>query len=124
MKYWNFKVFVTNNGEREFQNWLDDLPPKDYFKIDKFIKHLEINKDMSGPYFDKIKGYENLYEIKVYGVNKLPYRPLGCFGPNDREFTILLGAIKKNGHYTPKDAFKIADKRRKLIHEKGRTDDY
>ncbi len=124
MKEYNFKVFVKDNGEREFENWMNELHPSEYFKIDKIIKHLEINKDWRGPYFDKIQGYENLYELRAFGLNKVPLRPLGCFGPGEKEFTILLGAKKKNGNYTPKDAFDIAERRIKLIHKEGRTDDY
>ncbi len=125
IRYYKFKVFVKDNGKKDFEAWMDKLNVNDYAKIDRRINNLEKTKQWDSSNFKKLKGYVNLYEIKVRGQNNVPFRPLVCRGPKDNEFTILLGAKKKsNRKYIPINALATADKRSKLIYQRGRTDDY
>jgi len=47
-------------------------------------------------------------------ANGVQYRPLGCYGPERREFTLLIGAVEKGGKL-PRAALEAAVQRRKII---------
>ncbi len=122
-KEWTFKVFISSSGVDVFAKWLNTLPDKDQAKIDARIRHLEITKTLERPLTGKLKSYPNLYEI-IVSSGKIQYRPIGCYGPKDREFTILIGAIKKGRKFKPKDALNTAYKRSKQINKEEHTNEY
>lgn len=123
MSYWIFKVFITNRGDNEFSLWLDKLPIKARAKIVRRIRYLEITERWKRPEFDKLAGYEDLYEIRVvFGGNQ--YRAVGCYGPARREFTILIGAVEKNDQLEPRKALDIAVYRSKLIDQQKHTAEF
>lgn len=125
MIYWKFKVLLDTQGESYFGKWMDGLDPETYQQIDAMITRMKKIQIWSRPYFDKIHGYPKLHEIIVKGANKVPHRVIGCFRPKiRREFILLIGLIKKNRHYTPKNGFDIASRRLKLINKEGRLKDY
>jgi hypothetical protein len=126
MKIWNFKVFVSDRGTREIDDWLDGLPPKAKAKIKKRITYLEIwdIDKWKRPYISKLKGSDKIWEIRVE-FNNIQYRPLGCLGPKSNEFTLLIGAREKGDRLEPIDAIRIAEERCSLILEHERyTDEY
>ena len=126
MKIWNFKVFVSDRGTKEIDNWLDSLPPKVKAKIKKRITYLEISElsKWVRPYVAKLHGSDDIWEIRVIFAN-VQYRPLGCFGPKENDFTLLIGAEEKGGRLEPIDAIRIAAERRRLILQDERyTDEY
>jgi hypothetical protein len=126
MKVWNFKVFVSDRGSREIDEWLDGLPVKAEVKIRAIISRLEI-WDISRwerPYVCKLKGSDNIWEI-IVKFNNVQYRPLGCFGPKQKDFTLLIGAREKGGRLEPINAIETAEKRRNLIFQDERyCDEY
>jgi hypothetical protein len=122
-KEWTFKVFISSSGVDVFAKWLNTLPDKDQAKIETIIRRLEITKTLGRPYTAKLKGYPGLYEIIVFS-GKIQYRPIGCYGPNQKEFTILIGAIKKGRKFKPKDALNTAYKRSKQINKEEHTNEY
>lgn len=122
MRYWNFRVFKTERGIDVFGKWIDELPIKARVKITTRIKYLEATEHWKRPAFDKLAGYENLYEIRVvFGVQ---YRIIGCYGPSRKEFTFLIGAIEKDDKLEPREALKIAETRSKLISLKKHTAEF
>ncbi len=121
-KIWTFKIFTPKNRSNEFEEWLNGLPKKHRAKIRTRIKYLEITDSWVRPYFDILHGYDKLHEI-IIKFSKIQYRLFGCFGPDRKQFTILIGVTKKNGNYTPRGAFEIAEKRRDLITDRGYIDD-
>jgi hypothetical protein len=123
-KEWTFKCFKSSSGTNEIRKWLSALPERDQAKIDAVIRHLEIQKRLEeGPYIEPLTGYKGLFEIKVFS-GRVRYRPIGCYGPNRREFTILKGAIEKDDKFEPKSAPDIADTRSKLINKEKHTIGY
>jgi hypothetical protein len=110
MSYWTIRLFVS-----DVQGWINSRNPKAKAKIEARIRHLENATDWK-PYVKKLKGYKNLYEIKIIH-NNIQYRLIGCYGPNvqRREFTILVCAIEKEGKYNPPSVFETAERRSKLI---------
>jgi hypothetical protein len=126
--YRTFRVF-KKAGVDVIEEWLNSLPPNISARFRKILRHMEITKQWTRPYFDKLTGFDNLYEILVH--NKIQQRLLGCFGPGRREFTLLIGASKsgaskgKPATWNPKNARKLADMRSKLPLKDGRfTDEY
>jgi len=113
-KHWTFKVFISERGDDVFEEWLSTLPIKARVKIEKRITYLEIEKRWTRPYFAKLMGYTNLFEIRVV-FDSIQYRPIGRKGPGESEFTILVGAIESGDSFVPREALNIADRRSKLI---------
>ena len=66
------------------------------------------------PYFTPLTGYSGICEIKFI-VQNIQYRPLGCYGPEKNEFTILIGAREEGDRFNPRNAPKIALIRRKEV---------
>ncbi len=88
------------------------------------VKYLETQRFFPKNYFSNYIGYADIYELK-WIHNNIQYRPLGCFGPGDKEFTLLIGAKEKGDRLEPIRAPEIAVRRRKLIHQDRRyIDDF
>jgi hypothetical protein len=63
-------------------------------------------------FFSAYKGWDDLYELRI-GFGGVQYRPFGCYGPNPREFTLLVGSTEKGK--VPQSTLKVANERRKLV---------
>lgn len=125
---WNFKVFITHGGANEIDDWLQKMPPGASARIRAIIKYLETEKKWPKNYFKNIIGYANIYELRCI-YKDVQYRPLGCFGPGGKEFTLLIPAIEQGDRLIPRTAPGIAVKRCKLIHKNStnkrrHTDDF
>ncbi len=115
-------VFVKANGKDILEKWLDDEGAGAEEALDAMIKRLSpLRREVWGSRFvHKIEGQKDIYELIISTGDK-QYRPLGCFGPGQREFTILIGASKKGGRkrrpmrWDPPNALKTAKKRCKLV---------
>lgn len=127
-KCWTFKVF-KDAGTNVIDEWFASLPPNIRARFRTLLVHMAITINWVRPYFDKLKGYEGIYEIRI--VSKVQYRLLGCYGPGRKDFTLLIGASKagaskgKSATWDPKNARELAERRSKLPLEDGRyTDEY
>lgn len=128
MKECNFKVYVYQNGEKiinEIEEWIESLPKINYkVRVRTTINHLETQKDMRSIYFDNYTSSDNIYEVR-FKFSKDLYRIFGCFGPREKEFTLLIVAKKTGGKLDPPNVIKLAEKRCELIHKDRRyTDDF
>lgn len=123
-KQWTFKVAIVSRRD-EVLTWINTQQVKVRAKIKERIDDLEIAPigDWVRPYIDKIHGYDKLREIRIK-FNSNEYRLIGCFGPERREFTFLIGAVERDGKFTPRSALDIADRRSKDINKEGYTNDY
>lgn len=113
---WIFKTYVSPTGRNDVQ---DDVDGLDEVVLEHFLTRLrylaETEKiDWHEPQAKKLKGVENVYEIRFKAGN-IQYRPLGYFGPGKNDFTILVWAYKKQSVYTPAEAIGSAEKRGKLL---------
>ena len=121
---WNFKVFITESGSNEIDDWLQGMPPKASTKIRARIKYLETQRIWPKSYFKKIQGYTDIYELRCI-CDDVQYRPLGCYGPGEKEFVLLIPAIEQGDRFEPRTAPETAVKRCKSIRQgKGRIDDF
>ena len=125
IKQWIFKVFISVNDACDFEKWFDDQIPEDRAKIRIFINRLIITELWSSKHVRPLTGYSKINELVIKG-KKVQLRPLGCFGPYRKEFTLLLGAKEKGGKFVPKDAPDRAKERQELVMSDGEryTKDY
>ena len=70
------------------------------------------------PWVSALKAGPELIELRI-GAAGNAYRPLGFYGPERREFTIVLGAVVKGK--LPKRVLEAADDNRKVVLATGRT---
>lgn len=116
MNNWTIKTFVTERGTDVIQEWIEDLPIKAQVAIDERIRFLALGNNWHRPYAHQLKGYDGIWEIIIKSEN-VQYRPLGCFGPGDKVFSLLIGAREKDNKFVPQNAPKTAEKRKKVIYE-------
>jgi hypothetical protein len=124
MKEWTFKIYVTNDGYSDVRVWLDNFSNKAKARMFKIVTHLEITKDWTRTgYYTPLTGYKGLGEIKFI-VDDMQYRPLGCFGPEEKTFTILIGSKEQGDKFNPRGAPDIALQRKKMLFNKeGHTNE-
>ena len=116
MDYWKLNVYLNDGGKDEIDEWLTNLPPEAEAIIRTFLTFLISQEYLREPFVKKLKGSKKIYELRIKH-NGIQYRPLGCYGPLNKEFTLLIGATKKGDIWNPPNAIKNADKRCKLIHD-------
>lgn len=114
MNYWTIKVYSRDGETRITDKWLKSLPVGAQTEITTTLRYLQTQKLWGRPYSAHLKGkFKQIHEIRIrWDGNQ--YRPLGFFGPNEGEFTLLIGAIEKGSKFEPKNAPAIANERRKL----------
>jgi hypothetical protein len=120
MSFWKFKDYLDQAGGNEIRGWLDALSKKARIKIDQRIRHLENVRHFhqEPQYIKKLVGYEGIYEIRIVFAGD-QYRPLGCYGPERGEFTLLIGAFEIGDRFDPKDAPDKAVERMTIILKDG-----
>ncbi len=113
MSVWTFFDFLEADGGNAIRAWLQDLPQEAQAKIDARLLQMA---GMAPPWPEKwissIKGYEDLIELRI-PCNRVQYRPLGFYGPDRLEFTLLIGAIEKGT--IRKSVLETAAARMKLV---------
>jgi hypothetical protein len=113
---WRFNVYVSPSGSNGLQQQIDKLSPEIEQSFKVRIRYLSNTpkQDWKRPHAAKLQGVEEIYEIR-FKANRVEMRPLGFFGPQENEFTILIWAAKKEDIYEPPNAIKTAESRRKEI---------
>jgi hypothetical protein len=123
MPEWVFRDYQRRIGQgkeavliNEILEWTFRLPQQAQAKIDMIILTLQ-GWAVWPPAYVSDCGVEDILEIRVKSGN-VQYRPLGCYGPNRRVFTIVIGAIEKGGKL-PAGAGASAIERRRRVLEEG-----
>jgi hypothetical protein len=114
MSIWTFFDFVSARNRNEIHEWLNskEVPKKAKAKINARLIALQGFPLFPEQYLSAYTGWDDLYELRVVWSG-VQYRPFGFYGPQHRQFTILVGSIEKGK--VPKSTLKVADERRKLI---------
>ncbi|MGA7579060.1 MAG: type II toxin-antitoxin system RelE/ParE family toxin [Desulfobaccales bacterium] len=98
--------------------WLSGLPKKEGLRIGTILAYLAGQRSWRNiPYIKKLTDCDDIYEL-IITCDNIQYRPLGCYGPGENEFTLLVGATKKGRIWDPKDAKNTAMKMVKLIRQR------
>ena len=114
MNYWTIKVFSREGKTRITDKWLESLPLGAQIEINIRLRYLQAIKLWGRPYSAKLKGFPHIHEIIIKWKGN-QYRPLGFFGRNKGEFTLLVGSVEKDSNFEPKNAPAIAEDRIKLV---------
>ena len=109
---WTFYDFLDGRFENnEIRQWLDSLPAKAASKIDVRILFMRTVRIWPEQYASALVGWPDLVELRVVFAGN-QYRPIGFYGPQRGEFTLVLGAIEKGK--LPRRILQLADENRKL----------
>lgn len=57
---------------------------------------------------------EHLIEL-IGRIDRIQYRPIGWYGPQPREVTLVIGAIERGGAFEPRNACRMAIERKGLV---------
>jgi len=114
MPIWTFSDYVSARGFNEIHEWLhsNQVPKEARAKINARITTLRGFPIFPEVYFSAYKGWDEIYELRVTYAN-VQYRPLGFYGPTQREFCLLIGGIEKGK--IPKTLLDAAEARRKYV---------
>lgn len=122
MSTWRFRDFVNDRGENVIRSWLDSLPKAAKAKAKAEINALILvlkEKDVdSFTRADKVgllRGpCSGLIEL-IIEVNGVQYRPIGWYGPDRKEITLLAGAKEKDNQLIPSSTCDTALERQSLV---------
>lgn len=115
---WNIRCYVSESGRNQISEWYNAQSSAVQATFDMAMSYL-VDQPRDGWVDPSAKrlaggGCKGLTEIR-FKAEKTQIRPLGFFGPEANEFTILFNAIEKGGDFVPKDSCKQASKRRKYV---------
>jgi Phage derived protein Gp49-like (DUF891) len=118
MTTWTFFDFVTvrSDGGRtnEIHAWLNskEVTKDAKAKINARVATLQGFPIFPDQYFSAYKGWPGLYELRIV-CSGVQYRPFGFYGPEQKQFTILVGSTEKGK--VPKSTLKVANERRAIV---------
>jgi hypothetical protein len=114
METWTFFDFVSARGENEIHHWLNSsrVPVEAKAKINARIATLQGFPVFPEQYFSAYKGWDDLYELRVV-FGGVQYRPFGFYGPERRQFCLLVGGVEKGK--LPKSLLEVAEARRRIV---------
>jgi hypothetical protein len=118
---WSIRCYVSSTGRDMIEDWCEDESDAVQAAVDVALEYLvqRPRNEWRRPEFDLLSGrMREIGEIR-FKVDK-PYRIFGFFGPNAREFTLLVGASKKGNNYTPRNALETALERMAVVKSDGR----
>lgn len=123
---WNIKCYISARGQNEVQatydSGSDDLKAELEVAIE-FLKPRERTewRRPQAAKLSKCKEFRDFFEIRIF-ADRVQQRPIGYFGPNPNDFTILLWAHEKGGKLKPENWCKKANRlRNEIIAEAATT---
>lgn len=127
---WSFYCYVSDNGRNAIRDWIAEQPQGTRVRLKAKLNAL-LNELRLAERLDRSNGVgqlhgpcAGLYELIIY-VDKIQYRPIGCYGPaKNGEFTLLAGAIEKGGKFTERDICGRAHDQARRIHDKRHVAPY
>lgn len=127
MSDWTFRVFRSANGRSDVLDWFEALQDDDQAIVIVRLEYLrqQPRPGWRRPHFDMLKGEcAGLGEIRLK-LGKVQLRPIGFFGPNRMEFTVLIVAEEKDRKFNPRTACKTAQRRKAEIEkDPGQADEW
>jgi hypothetical protein len=116
---WKIKAYVTDSGHSDvlktYEDGTDDLQAG----LDVELSYLVVRPrtEWRRPHVAKLAknvDYKDFYEIRFF-ADRVQQRPIGFFGPNADDFTIVLWATEKGDKLIPKAWNAISNSRRTEI---------
>ena len=116
---WKINCCVSPSGKNEVQETYDSGSDnlKAEFEVELDYLKVRNREEWRRPHAAKLtkcKEFRDFFEIRLF-ADSVQQRPIGYFGPNPNEFTILIWATEKGGQLIPKGWCKKANRLRKEI---------
>lgn len=114
MDAWVFMDFLDARGVNEIHVWLHSsgVTKDARAKINARIASLQGFPLFPEQYISAYRGWPGILELKIV-CDGVQYRPLGFYGPERGQFSLLVGCVEKGR--IPKRLLEVADERRKLV---------
>jgi len=114
MSYNLFDYFNSNN-ENLIAKWTKTLQKNDRGKLNAKLDMLALKGTELFPHILTGTPTSGILKLRVKGNVQL--RPMLCNGPinNDREFTLLIGAVERDSNLVPSEADEKANKIKSII---------
>lgn len=118
MKQWRFFDFMLNPRRNAIEDWLSGLSMKVRAEFEVLLSNLAVTaewdeRDVRPLRGGKAKG-KGLREI-CFKVGGVQHRVIGCSGPQQKQFTLLIGCSHKDQIYDPPSAIETAIKRKNQV---------
>jgi hypothetical protein len=112
---WAFRSFLSDRGESVVEAWRAEQTPVVLAAFDTTLRFLCQRPTWGRPYTGALHGEcEGLIEIRLK-AERVQHRPLGFYGPLQREFTIVFFAVEKGDELKPRNACSVALQRKALV---------
>lgn len=116
MELWTFRCYINSQGHDEVDEFFSPKSRKRAkAKLIERVMALQMQPSQNWSAGGRAKTLsgecQGLVEIRFL-ADRIQYRPVGFFGPSDKEFTILVCAIEKGNQFVPKDVCSIAQRRK------------
>lgn len=116
--------YVDDAGDNFISAWMSGIGARARAAINTKLEHILAQTPQLEWHKTKVaakrKGEADLWEVKVFSDN-IQWRPLGFFGPEEGTFTILVGAIERNGRLDPLTAPATAQERKAYVRRNPRS---
>jgi len=92
---WQFLGFKTLEGVKPVQKWFNRLPEivrEEIADLADYLRNI-VDREWKRPDFDPLDGEPCISELRPFDKIRT-YRIYGCFGPGEREYTLLFGHDK------------------------------
>ena len=97
MSVWTFYNFLDARGENVIKDWMnDEIPWEAKSHINIKLLYLRAMPTWPEKLASSYQGFPGIIELR-FPYKRVQYRPLGCYGPQEKQFTLLIGAIEKGG---------------------------
>lgn len=117
MSVWTFYNFVDAREKSVIKKWMnDEIPWEAKLNINTKLLIMRAMEKWPRDWVIPYKGFPGIFELR-FPWNKVQYRPLGCYGPERREFTLLIGAIEKGGKIR-RSILETASNRKDILNER------
>ncbi len=118
---WRFYDFVSHRGVNEICEWSTAQGPNLTARLNALVRNLETldrafaRADNVGALRKKGPCHGEGFIELVITLGKVQYRPIGWYGPETREVTLLVGATEKGDGFVPRKACVTAVNRKHLV---------
>lgn len=122
---WKIKYYLSNTQHSDVLKKYNDASAAVQAGFDVQLEYLMVRPrtEWRRPEVAKLNNkvaYKDFFEIRFF-ADRVQHRPIGFFGPNEDDFTIVLWAIEKGDQLIPKSWNKISNTRREEIKSKVAT---
>jgi phage-related protein len=104
------KFYTLETGKCPVEEFFDSLTNKQFEKISFVLDLIEQINIVPSKYFKKLKGTDNIWEIRVQQGNNI-FRILGFF--DGKELVVLNHAFIKKSQKIPQKEIAVAEKRKR-----------